>query len=293
MHAVGNALIQKNVNLKIACVTSEEFLDLFVASLRNKRQEQFKKRFRKLDVFLLDDVQFLLTRGEQTREELFNTFNDLHKNKKQIILTSDRTPKQLKDDGMEERLASRMGSGLDVLIRKPSFETRKAILMAKANEEKVDIPSVVYSMIAESIETDIRLLENALNRVIAEHKLLNQEITVDMAKRTLDLFITEWSPRNVSFDDILRETSNVFKLSKTDIKSKSRTMQINHARQMVMLLSRRLTQMSWNEIGVELSREHPTIIAGTKRIETEIEKNQRLKEKYEEIIKSLKAATNR
>jgi chromosomal replication initiator protein len=287
MHAVGNALLQKNVNYKIAYITSEEFMNLFVESIQKKRPEQFRKRFRSLDVLLLDDVQFLL-RAPETKQELFNTFNALHSKKKQIIITSDRTPKQLQVDGLDDRLASRVGSGLDVEIRKPSFETRKAILMAKASEEKVLIPNTVYSMIAESIETDIRLLENALNRVIAEHKLLNQEITVDMAMRTLKLLIAEWSPRNVSFEDILRETSNVFKLSKVEIKSKSRTTQINHARQIVMLLARRLTQMSWSEIADELVREHPTIISGTKRMEAELDKNQRLKEKYDEIIRNLK-----
>jgi len=288
MHAVGNALLKKNVNLKIAYITSEEFVNLFVESIQKKRQTHFRNRFRTLDVLLLDDVQFLLTKTE-TKQELFNTFNALHSKKKQIILTSDRTPKQLQIDGLDDRLASRVGGGLDVEIRKPSYETRIAILMAKATEEKVLIPNGVFSMIADSIETDIRLLENALNRVIAEHKLLNQEITVEMAKNTLKLIIAEKNPRNVSFEDILRETSNVFKLSKTDIKSKSRTSQINQARQVVMLLSRLYTQMSYTEIAGELGKEHPTIISGIKRIDGELKKNPHLKAKFDEIVENLKA----
>ena len=173
-------------------------------------------------------------------------------------------------------------------IHKPSFETRKAILLAKANEERLLIPNEVYSMIAESIETDIRLLENALSRVIAVHRLLKKEITVDMAKEALNLVIAEKNPKNVSFEDIIRETSNVFKLSKADIKSKSRTSQINHARQIVMFLSRQYTQMSYTEIASELGKEHPTIISGIKRIEGELAKNSRLKEKFDEIIENLK-----
>jgi chromosomal replication initiator protein len=288
MHAVGNALLKKNINLRIAYVTSEDFMNLFVESIQKKSQTKFRNRFRNLDVLLLDDVQFLLKK-EDTMRELFNTFNALHGQKKQIIFTSDRTPQQLQMDGLDDRLASRMGGGLDVEIRGPSFETRKAILMAKADEEKVQIPNEVYYLIADSIETDIRSLENALNRVIAEHKLLNQEITVDMAKRIIRPMFAEKTVRNVSFEDILRETSNVFKLSKTDIRSKSRTSQINQARQIVMLLSNNYIPMSLTEIAGELGREHPTIISGIRHIEGELEKNSRLKEKFNEIIENLKA----
>lgn len=287
MHAVGNALLKKNPTMRIAYVTSEEFVNLFIESIQKKRQTNFRNRFRSLDVLLLDDVQFFFMKKE-TMTELFNTFNALHTRKKQIILTSDRTPKQLQIDGLDDRLASRVGGGLDVEIHKPSFETRKAILLAKATEERVLIPNEVYSMIAESIETDIRLLENALSRVIAVHRLLKKEITVDMAKEALNLVIAEKNPKNVSFEDIMRETSNVFKLSKADIKSKSRTSQINHARQIVMYLSRQFTQMSYTEIASELGKEHPTIISGIKRIEGELAKNSRLKEKFDEIIDHLK-----
>ena len=287
MHSVGNALLKKDVNLKIAYVTSEEFLNMFIDSIFKKRQEKFRNTFRNLDVLLLDDVQFLLNKTE-TKEELFNTFNALSSTKKQIILTSDRTPKQLQIDGLDDRLASRVGGGLDVEIRTPSLETKTAILRAKAKEENIVIPNDVYSLIADSIDTDIRLLENALNRVIAQHNLLQQEITVEMARKTLHSLISEKSPRNVSFEDILRETSNVFRLSKSDIKSKSRTSQINQARQVVMLLARVYTQMSLKEIAIELGREHPTVLSGIHRIESELKTNSYLKEKHEEIINNLK-----
>jgi chromosomal replication initiator protein len=287
MHAVGNSLLKKNTAMRIAYVTSEEFVNLFVESIQKKRQTNFRNRFRSLDVLLLDDVQFLLMKKE-TITELFNTFNALHSRKKQIILTSDRTPKQLQVDGLDDRLASRVGGGLDVEIHKPSFETRRAILLAKAVEEKVLIPNEVFTIMAECIETDIRLLENALSRVIAVHRLLKKEITVEMAKDTLNLVIADRNPKNVSFEDIMRETSNVFRLSKAEIKSKSRTTQINHARQIVMYLSRQFTQMSYTEIASELGKEHPTIISGIKRITSEIAKKPRLKEKFDEIIENLK-----
>jgi len=292
MHAVGNALLKKDVNLKIAYVTSEEFMNLFLETIGNHQAKtRFKNCFRNLDVLLLDDVQFFLRRAEQTLEELFNTINHLNTHKKQIIFTSDRTPEQLKKDGLSERLASRMGWGINTEIIKPSLETRMAILKAKANEEKVLIPNKdVFLTIANSIETDIRLLESALNRIIAEHKLRNKEITVEMVKNTLNIINAEDGPPNISFEDIIRETSNVFKLSTKDIKSKSRTTQINQARQLVMLLARTYTEMSLTEIANELGREHPTVMSGIKRIRDELEKNARLKEKFDEIVKTFKKA---
>jgi chromosomal replication initiator protein len=132
MHAVGHELLKKDINTNVACVTSEEFMNLFIDSIRNKRQALFRKKFRTVDIFLLDDVQFLLRSGE-TRNELFNTFNTLHQKKKQIILTSDRSLKQLGLDGLDDRLVSRLGWGLDVEIHTPSIETKQAILYAKAD----------------------------------------------------------------------------------------------------------------------------------------------------------------
>jgi chromosomal replication initiator protein len=289
MHAVGNALLKKDVNLKIVYVTGEEFMNLFIESIQKKQQEKFRKRFRNLDVLLFDDVQFLIKK-EQTMWELFHTFNELKKQNKQIIFTSDRTPEQLKVDGIDERLASRMGSKLTVEIIKPSLETRIAILKAKANEEKTLIPNDVFLMIANNIETDIRLLESALNRIIAEHKLRDKDITVDMVKSTLNHISAEKGSLNVSFEDIILAASNVFKLSIKEIKSKSRTTQINQTRQIVMFLARSYTQMSYKEIANEFGKEHPTIISGIKRIEGELKKNTRLKEKFDEVVENLKKA---
>jgi chromosomal replication initiator protein len=161
-------------------------------------------------------------------------------------------------------------------------------LIAKAKEEKVHIPNEVFDLIADSIERGIRSLENALNRVIAVHQLEGREITLDMAKRVLRPMFSEQGVRNVSFEDILRETSNVFKLSQKDIRSKSRTSQINHARQIVMLLAKNYIPLSNTEIAGELDREHPTIISGIRHIEREIQKDTRLKEKHDEIIENLK-----
>ena len=286
MHAVAHEALRKDINTKILYVTSEEFMNMFVESIRKKRQSHFRNKFRTLDFLLLDDVQFLLDKDE-TRKELFNTFNALHSKKKQIILTSDRTPRQLGLDGMEDRLISRLGSGLDVEIRTPSIETKQAILRAKAEEEHVSISNDIITFIAGIIDSDIRELEKALTKVIAHHHLLKQDITMDGVRQTLKDFISDNTPRNISFDDIIRETSNTFGLSKADIKSKSRTSQICQARQVVMYLSRHLTDMSLKEIAIELDKKHPTVISGIEKIANNIESNLKLQSKVEEITSNL------
>jgi len=286
MHAVAHEVLRKDINKKILYVTSEEFMNMFVESIRKKRQSHFRNKFRTLDILLLDDVQFLLDKDE-TRKELFNTFNALHNKKKQIILTSDRTPKQLGIDGMEDRLISRLGSGLDVEIRTPSIETKQAILRAKAEEEEVTISNEIITFIAGVIDSDIRELEKALTKVIAEYELLKKDITMDRVRQTLKDFVSDNAPKNISFDDIIRETSNTFGLSKADIKSKSRTSQICQARQVVMYLSRHMTDMSLKEIAIELDKKHPTIISGIDKIANNITTNIKLQSKIEEITSNL------
>ena len=286
MHAVGHELLKRDINTNILYVTSEEFMNLFIDSIRNKRQTLFRRKFRNVDVFLLDDVQFLLRSGE-TRNELFNTFNALQLKKKQIILTSDRSPKQLGLDGLDDRLVSRLGMGLDVEVHSPSIETKQAILYAKAEEERVSISNDVISFIAEVIDSDIRELEKALTKVIAEYQLLKKEITLDRVRQTLKDFITDSMPKNISFDDIIRETSNTFGISKADIKSKSRTSHVSMARQVVMYLSRNLTDMSLKEIAIELDKKHPTVISGINKIAATLKTNPKLQSKVEEIRDNL------
>lgn len=287
MHAVGHKLHNKDINLKIAYLTSEEFMNLFIDSILKKTQTRFRNRFRNLDILLLDDVQFLLDKKD-SKIELFNTFNALHTRRKQIILTSDRTPRDLERGGMDARLASRFGSGLAVEIRPPSIETKQAILMAKAEEEGVSIPNEVIMFVAGVVDADIRKLEEVLTRVIARHQLLDEEINLPNVENWLKDLAENVAPKNVSFEDIIRETSNTFRLSKSDIRSKSRTSLINQARQIVMYLAQRYTGMSLKEIGMELDREHPTIISGIKKITNSLESDIKLKDKVKEIIENLK-----
>lgn len=287
MHAIGHKLLKKDINLKVAYLTSEEFMNLFVDSIRNGTQPRFRDKYRNLDILLLDDVQFLIQKAE-TKMELFNTFNALHAKKKQIVMTSDRTPKQLERDGMDDRLASRIGCGLDVELHSPSIETKQAILKAKADEERIRIPNEILSYIAGVVDSDIRRLEQAFLKVISYHHLMHKEITLTLVREMLKEFSEESAPKSFSFDDIIRETANAYQLSKADIKSKSRTSQINMARQIVMFLARQYTGMSLKEIGMELDKEHPTIINGVRNIERALKENPKVKDKIEEITVSLR-----
>ncbi len=287
MHAIGNKLLKKDINLKIEYLTSEEFLNLFVEAIRKKTQSKFRNRFRNLEILLIDDVQYLLTKPE-TRTELFNTFNALHGRKKQIIISSDRTPQQLQLDGMDDRLSSRFGSGLNIEMRPPTVETRKAILLSKAEEKKIKIPNEVIELMAEIEDADIRHLEQALTDVIARHELLHKKITLEFAEEILNERLSTEKIINFTFDKIIKETSNVFNVSTTDIKSKSRTSLIVNARQIVMYLSRQLIGMSFKDIGIEIGREHPTIISGINKINEKLINNKILKNQLEEITTNLK-----
>jgi len=286
MHAIGNQLLKKDINLKIEYLTSEEFMNLFVGAIRKKTQNRFRNRFRNLDILLIDDVQYLLSKTD-TKTELFNTFNALYGRKKQIIISSDRTPSQLKLDGMDDRLSSRVGSGLNIEIRPPSVETRKAILLSKAEEKNIKIPNEVIELMAEIEDADIRHLEQALTDVIARHELLHKEITLEFAEEILDARLKTEQVLNFTFDKILKETSNVFNVSTTDIKSKSRRAMIVNARQIVMLLSRELIGMSYKDIGIEIGREHPTIISGINKINSKLKKERILQNQLEEINNNL------
>ena len=280
LHSIAHKVLKKDINKKIAYLTSEEFMNLFVDSIRNKTQSKFRSKFRNLDLLLLDDVQFLLEKQE-SKIELFNTFNALQIKDNQIIITSDRTPKQLEIDGMDDRLASRMG--LEIEIRPPSIETRQAILRAKAEEENVEVPNEVITFIASIVDSDIRRLEKALIKIIAEHQLLQKDITLDHAKQALKDYIKRQPQKNVSIEDIIREAANAFNMGKADIRSKSRTSQINLARQIVMYLSREFTDLSLKEIAMELGKEHPTIISGIKKIQRDLKSNNKLRDRIEEI----------
>lgn len=287
MHAIGHHVLNKDVNKRVVYMTSEEFMNSYVEATLKKKIDTFRNELRSVDLLLLDDVQFLLDKTS-SKNELFHTFNALHTKKKQVVISSDRTPKQLHIDGMDDRLTSRLGSGLDAEIGPPSVEIKQAILKARIEEEKLEIPNEIITFIASVIDNDIRVLDKAITTIIGQHRLLDNDITIDMVRKVLWDFVDDSNPKNVSFETILLETCNVYGISKADIKSKKRTQHINQARQVAMFLAREFTPLSFKEVGQEFGREHPTVMSGIKKIKDKRKTDKLLQEKIEEIIENLK-----
>lgn len=275
MHAIAHCIAAKNQSLKIVYITSEQFTNQLINSIQNESTGKFRARYRGVDVLLIDDIHFIAGK-ESTQEEFFNTFNALHDAHKQIVLSSDRPPKEIHK--LEERLASRFAWGLIADIQPPPFETRAAILKKKAERESVAIYDDVILYIAEKIKSNIRELEGALKRVVANAVLLKQNVTLDLARSILKDMVKEKESRIVA-DSIFDCVANYFGVRISDIKGRGRTKQIVLPRQMAVYLIRKLTDHSLPEIG-ELcgGRDHTTIIHACDSIETDMKKDVKIKE---------------
>ncbi len=285
MHAIGDYILQNNPKTKVVYVSSETFTNELINSIRDDRNVDFRNRYRTMDVLLIDDIQFIAGK-ERTQEEFFHTFNTLHESNKQIIISSDRPPKEIPT--LEDRLRSRFEWGLIADIQPPDLETRIAILRKKAQIENVEIPNEIMVHIAKKIQSNIRELEGALIRIIAFSSLTNSEITVELASEALkELFSAKARQLNV---DLIKETiSDQFNIKLEDFNSKKRTRAISYPRQIAMYLSRELTDLSLPKIGEEFGgRDHTTVIHAYDKITNDIEGDAAFKEKIETIIKELK-----
>ncbi len=285
MHAIGDYILQNNPKTKVVYVSSETFTNELINSIRDDRNVDFRNRYRTMDVLLIDDIQFIAGK-ERTQEEFFHTFNTLHESNKQIIISSDRPPKEIPT--LEDRLRSRFEWGLIADIQPPDLETRIAILRKKAQMENVEIPNEIMVHIAKKIQSNIRELEGALIRIIAFSSLTNSEITVELASEALkELFSAKARQLNV---DLIKETiSDQFNIKLEDFNSKKRTRAISYPRQIAMYLSRELTDLSLPKIGEEFGgRDHTTVIHAYDKITNDIEGDAAFKEKIETIIKELK-----
>ena len=286
MHAIGDYILQNNPKTKVVYVSSETFTNELINSIRDDRNVDFRNRYRTMDVLLIDDIQFIAGK-ERTQEEFFHTFNTLHESNKQIIISSDRPPKEIPT--LEDRLRSRFEWGLIADIQPPDLETRIAILRKKAQMENVEIPNEIMVHIAKKIQSNIRELEGALIRIIAFSSLTNSEITVELASEALkELFSAKARQLNV---DLIKETiSDQFNIKLEDFNSKKRTRAISYPRQIAMYLSRELTDLSLPKIGEEFGgRDHTTVIHAYDKITKDIEEDAAFKEKIETIIKELKS----
>ncbi|MCD4780127.1 MAG: chromosomal replication initiator protein DnaA [Candidatus Omnitrophica bacterium] len=250
--------------LKSAYLTSEKFTNELIEAIRHRSTNQFRKKYREIDVLLIDDIHFIAGK-ESTQEEFFHTFNYLHNNRRQIIITSDRPPKEIAN--LEERLSSRFAWGLIADIQPPDFETRVAILRKKIERESVNVPDDVIYFIAEQIKTNIRELEGALVRVVAYSLLEERPILLDMATIILKDMVKQ-SVKIISIEMILKATCHYFNVSLLDLKSKRRSRNIVIPRQVAMYLSRKLTNMSLPEIGSAFGgRDHTTVLHSCKKVD--------------------------
>lgn len=275
MHAIGNAIIQENPETKICYITAENFMNDLVASIRDRKTPEFKFKYRNMDVLLVDDVAFL-TGKESTQEEFFHTFNALYDLKKQIVLTSDRSPKEITT--LEERLRSRFEWGLITDIQPPNLETRMAILKRKVESNRIMIPDDVITYIAENITDNIRRLEGALIRLLAFASLTGNEITLNMAAEVLSSFFRGKIIGPVKIADVMEIISEINGFSIEQLKSKRRTQDLAEARQIAMYLAREMTGASLNQIGRSFgNKDHSTVSHACRKISGMMEKDARFR----------------
>ena len=286
MHAVGNTIRGKNPHARIAYVHSERFVGDMVKALQHNSINEFKAAYRSLDALLIDDIQFFAGK-DRSQEEFFHTFNALFEAQQQIILTCDRYPKEV--DGLEERLKSRFGWGLTVAVEPPELETSVAILMNKAALANVNLPDDVAFFMAKRIRSNVRELEGALRRVIANSQFTGKSIDLDFAKETLrDLLALQ--DRLVTIENIQKTVAEYYKIRVGDLLSKRRSRSIARPRQMAMSLAKELTSHSLPEIGDAFGgRDHTTVLHACRVIKSLRESEGRCREEYQNLIRTLTA----
>ena len=284
MHAVGNEILQKDPSKKVAYVHSEKFVSDMVKSLQLGAINEFKQHYRSLDALLIDDIQFF-AKKEQSQEELFHTFNSLLEKGSQMILTCDRYPKEI--DGLEDRLKSRLGWGLPVVIEPPELETRVAILLSKAESMQHELNEESAFFIAQKVRSNVRELEGALKRVIANSNFTGRPISVDLIKDSLkDLLAIQ--ARQVSVENIQKTTAEYYNIKMSDILSKRRSRSVARPRQMAMFLAKELTNYSLPEIGESFGgRDHTTVIHACKKINELRAFNLDIEEDYRKLLRVL------
>jgi len=270
MQAVGNFLKENHKRMRVQYLTCEKFTNDFISAIHGQKIKEFREKYRKIDLLIIDDIQFIAHK-ERTQEEFFHTFNALYEDNKQIILSSDRPPKSI--DFVEERLRSRFEGGMLADISYPEFEMRVAILKSKIAEKNVHLPNAVIQYIAQSVQNNIRELEGTLNILLASSKVNSSEITLEKAKKYLDHIIKR--PRRVvSLKKILKTVSSFYDITEKDLLSQNRKREIAHPRQMVMYILREELKYSYPLIGAKLGgRDHTTVIHAYEKIGGQLKNN--------------------
>lgn len=288
MHSIGHFILEKNPNAKVLYVTSEEFTNEVIESIRSgnaSAMNKFREKYRTIDVLMIDDVQFIIGK-ESTQEEFFHTFNALHSAGKQIILTSDKPPKDM--ETLEERIRSRFEWGLMADIGAPDYETRMAILRRKVESDDMVLSDDILNYIANNIKSNIRELEGALNKLLAYSNLEKTDITMEIAQKELQNIITPDKPREITPQLIIEVVSEHFQISLDQMISKNRSNEIARPRQIAMYLCKTMTDIPLDSIGALLGgRDHSTIIHGIKKIGDEYDSNEQTRNLIETIKKKI------
>ena len=288
MHSIAHFVLSQQPDMKVIYVTSESFTNELIEAIRNGNNTAittFREKYRNVDVLLIDDIQFIIGK-EATQEEFFHTFNELHGNKKQIIISSDKPPKEI--ETLEARLRSRFEWGILADISSPDYETRMAILHKKEEMDGYDIDNAVIEYIATNIKSNIRELEGALNKLVALSNLENREITVDLAKEALKDIISPDQKRDVTPQLIIDTVAEHFHISPEDITSSKRSSEIVMPRQIVMYLCRHMLDIPLKSVGTYVGkRDHSTVIHGVNKIESELKTSETLRNTVDIITKKL------
>jgi chromosomal replication initiator protein len=286
MQSIGNRVWLESPKLKVICITAEEFTNEFIQSIHDKTTQNFKNKYRYVDVLLIDDIHFLQNKlGSQ--EELFHTFNALYDANKQMVFTCDRPVSELKN--LSDRLRSRFERGLNVDLQPPNFETRSAILQKKIEAGRISVPDEVIEIIAKNISTNVRDLEAALTKLLAYAELVHKDITLEIAQNQLKDVFSQSKHGNVTIDNILRVVADYFKLSYNDLKGKKRTKNIALPRQVAMYIARDITEYSTTELGFEFGgRDHTTVMHACQKIEERLKLDPNLESTIQSLVRSIK-----
>ena len=284
LNAIMNEVHLKNPNVVIIYVKGDEFTNQMIESIATKSTEKFRAKYRKADVLLIDDIQFIAGR-DSTQEEFFHTFNALYEDHKQIILTSDRPPRDIKT--LEDRLRTRFEWGLIVDIQPPDFELRIAIMRNKAKMMDITLPDDVLNFIAENLKSNIRQIEGAIKRIGAQSFLNGEPITVELAKKCIAALVVSNDPPEVTAKKVIETVSKKYGIAVDEIYGRKRTKPISNARNVSVYIIRKITSLSLNEIAELFNRDHTTIMSSIRSVEAEIAQNPLLEIEITEMIKEI------
>lgn len=285
MHSIAHFVLSQNPDTRVLYVTSEKFTNELIEAIQKKTTVQFREKYRSIDILLIDDIQFIIGK-ESTQEEFFHTFNTLHESKRQIIISSDRPPKEMLT--LEDRLRSRFEHGLMADIQPPDYETRMAILKKKEELDGIKIDNEVLKYIATNIKSNIRELEGALTKIVAFSKLKKRELNLELAEEALQDIISPNEKKIITTELIVDVVAEHFNITAADIYSKNKSRNISYPRQMVMYLSRKLTDSSVTDIGKSLgNRDHSTVIHGCDKITKDIEDDPSIHNTVDVLIKKI------